>query len=1024
MLQNIFFRFIFLIAVWLFPFGSSGQNATQLFFEQPYALQRADISAVTYIFKDSRHIMWFGTNNGLYRYDGVNLRYFSHKNGDTASLPNNRVLGIAEGNDGQLWVSLLTGIAKIDLNTLQCKTYSAIDKKNGVGNYTNKICIDADGNVWVGNNVGIFLFDKKKQVFTNVWNDKIPGYALSGYITSLISANKHLLIASAFHDVILFNKDDNSFKRIPIFFSQPPKDSTLTSVFLDSKQKLWIGTWGGGIYTYDITKNRLSHITSLLPGKNIPYYYVTSFYETKFYSQHFMWVATSMGLIQCSIDSNSNIQDFAFISHDKNSNSSIIPGKIEGLYLDDNMALWCGGDNGVVKCFPFQNSFRVFASLKGLIRDIELVKIKNDNCYFINSWNSQEGKGFLVEDNNGNDSYKTFDPRFTDEDDKRNISGIAEDKRNRLWISSMAGVSVLDEKFDLIKQWNKNTVGENNLTYHRTDGVAIVNDTAWVICYHRGVDLFDMRFKKLRHYAGGDGNGLEDNYIFSFFRDSKGNLWLCGDNKLYKYLPGAGKFKSFGLSAEQNACRPRDIAEDKNGNLIIASAVGLIQFDPKTEKYTYIHSSLLEKEQNVSAIAIDKHEGIWFLTDKHMVHYIPGESRFILFGKEDGLDVSKGLNALRTFNGTEFYLCQDEQVVKFNCDSLNQSCTPPYLVVNMQANDSSVYLSNNAGDLFLPYDKNKLQFEFTGVSYIKADQNQYYYQLAGIDNQWNTTYKNTISYTNLSPGAYTFKVKTVNYAGLWSEEKEIHFIITPPYWQTWWFRLIVSVGALSILFYIIRYVSQRNLKEKILHLEKETAVEKERTRIAQDMHDDLGSGLTKIAIMSEVVKQQIGQPEKASEQLELISDSSRTLVDNLQDIVWMLNSKHDKLDSLAFYIREYATKYFELSDISVSFDYPTNIEPVKVSDEQRRNLFMAIKESLNNIAKHADASNVNIAFTSQQRNIEFVVTDNGKGFNPEETGKFSNGVKNMQNRMQQVKGECAIVSVPDKGTTITLVLPI
>ncbi|HSY77297.1 MAG TPA: histidine kinase, partial [Bacteroidia bacterium] len=309
-----------------------------------------------------------------------------------------------------------------------------------------------------------------------------------------------------------------------------------------------------------------------------------------------------------------------------------------------------------------------------------------------------------------------------------------------------------------------------------------------------------------------------------------------------------------------------------------------------------------------------------------------------------------------------------------------------------------------------------------GVSYIKADQNQYYYELTDIDKQWNATYKNAVSYSNLSPGTYTFKVKTVNYAGMWSEEKDIHFIIAPPYWQTWWFRLLVSIGALSILFYIIRYVSQRNLKEKILHLEKETAVEKERTRIAQDMHDDLGSGLTKIAILSEVVKQQISEPEKASEQLDRISDSSRTLVDNLQDIVWMLNSKHDKLDSLVFYIREYATKYFEQSNIAVSFEYPANIEFIKIEDEQRRNLFMAIKESLNNIAKHAGASNVNIAFTLQQRNIKFVVTDNGKGFNLQETGRFSNGVKNMQNRMQQAGGACEIVSKHGSGTTITLSL--
>jgi len=1014
-------RISFLI-LGILPSVLFGQVAPQLFFEQPYPLQRADLNSVTCIFKDSHHSMWFGTKNGLYRYDGLNLYYFGHKSGDLTSLPNNNVLAIAEGKDSQLWIALLTGVAEIDLKTMQCKTYSNANHRFDSDNFTNRICIDDTGNIWIGNNTGLFIFNKKKQAFSCVWSSKVPQDPLSSYVTSVVNADKHLLIASTFHSIIFFNKDNYSFKRLRLTFFNPPIDTAITSVFVDSKQKLWIGTWGGGIYTYDLATKELVHIDNMHSTFRLPFFYVTSFYETLFDKQRYILASTSAGLIKCTIDKNGNIENTNYIGYDKNNKYSIISDKLESLYFDSDGALWCGGDNGVCKCFPFQNSFKLFAALEGTIMDIQPVKIKNATCYFINSWNAASGLGFLFVDSKGKQAFNNLKPHFTNDDDKRNISGIAKDKYNRLWISSMAGVSVLDDKFNVIKQWNKNTAGENNLTYHRISGISIHNDTVWIICYHRGIDLFDLNFKKIRHYSIGDNSGLLENIAFKIYTDSKENLWICGNGDLYKYLPGTVKFMAYPLSEGPGGCSPRDVTETKNGDLIIASLSGLIKFNPHSEKYTYITSDLLEKEQSVYAAAIDKNGDIWFLTDKHLVHYKPNEDRFIFFGKEDGLDVSRGINELRTFNGTDFYICQDGQVIKFNCDSLNQSSAPPYLVVDIKANDSSIYQQDRGAIMHLPYNKNKLQFEFIGISYIKSNQNQYYYQLSDIDKQWNTTYKNAVSYANLSPGIYNFKVKCVNYAGTWSEEKIMHFVIDPPYWKTWWFRSFSAILVFSILFFIIRYISQRNLKEKILQLEKETAVEKERNRIAQDMHDDLGSGLTKIAILSEVAKKQLQQPEAASVQLEHISDSSRTLVDNLQDIIWMLNSKHDQLDSLVVYIREYATKYFEQSDIHVSFNYPTHIKAVRIPEMQRRNLFMAIKEALNNIAKHAEASQVDISFYLQHDIVNFVISDNGKGFIPDETRKFANGVKGMQSRMEQLGGTCNINSIPDKGTAITFSL--
>jgi len=1004
--------------------AQSVESSTSLFFEKPYALRVPDLSSVTCVFKDSHNIMWFGTENGLYRYDGTNIRYFGHRNQDTNSLPDNIVEQITEDASGHLWVALLNGITRIDLNTLQLKNYTGTNKRFDEHNFTNRIYFDGE-NIWAGNNVGIFEFDDKKQSFTNVWNNRIPGYALSSYVTSIVSCGKRELVASTFHDVIIFNKASHSFKRIPVFNSAPPKDSTITSILCDSHGTLWIGTWGGGLYRYDTATGKLCRISSLQPIYGIPNFYITSLHETVTTKLRYLWVTSTVGLIKCRLSNNGEIDNYEFIHHDINAEHSTLEGKISDLYFDSDGALWCVGDNGISKCFPFKDNFKLFATQDGLLQDIKPFTLKGDSCFFISAWTAHTNTGLLITNLQGKPVHTGLKPFFSDKDDGRSISGIVKDKYNHFWLSSMAGLAVFDENLKIIKLWDKSTTGDNALSYYRTNGITIRNDTIWVICYHHGLDLYDLSFKKIGHFAANDGSGIDDNVNFSFFTDSKNRLWICGNHLLYKYVPSKRVFIPYSLTPESTGCAPREMAEEKNGKLVVATVLGLVEFDPVTEHYSYIESGILSKEQRVNSVVTDKDDEIWFLTDKHLVHYKPGEKRFILFAQEDGLDVSKGLGELRTFNGLDIFLCQDRQVLKFNSDSIEHPITPPYMTLDMQVNDSKIYSENDdRTEILLPYNSNKIQFGFTGISYIKADQNQYYYQLSGIDKQWNTTYKNAVSYANLAPGSYDFKVKTMNYAGMWSGEKVLHFIITPPYWQTWWFRILLAITVATIFFFAIRYVSQRNLKERILRLEKETAVEKERNRIAQDMHDDLGSGLTKIAILSEVVKKQMNQPEKAFVQLESISESSRTLVDNLQDIVWMLNTKHDQLESLAVYIREYSTKYFEQSDMRVTFDYPIPIESIKIREEQRRNLFMCIKEALNNIAKHAQASTIHIALQTQNNVIRFTVADNGKGFSEDGIRTFANGLKNMNNRMKQANGTFTVDSKPGHGTIVTFTLKV
>lgn len=209
---------------------------------------------------------------------------------------------------------------------------------------------------------------------------------------------------------------------------------------------------------------------------------------------------------------------------------------------------------------------------------------------------------------------------------------------------------------------------------------------------------------------------------------------------------------------------------------------------------------------------------------------------------------------------------------------------------------------------------------------------------------------------------------------------------------------------------------QREIELLRIALEKQQVVEQERNRISKDMHDDLGSGLTKIAILSEVAKRQRGQT--LDNQLSKISESARELVDNLNQIIWTLNPHNDNLESLSAYIREYASKFLDTFEIDSSFDFPVKIDSISLPEHTRRNIFLVTKESLNNIVKHAKATQVKIRLSVGKDDFSLQILDNGIGFDSSHTRKFGNGLKNMEKRMEEIGGKFEVSSLPCNGTLL------
>jgi signal transduction histidine kinase len=247
--------------------------------------------------------------------------------------------------------------------------------------------------------------------------------------------------------------------------------------------------------------------------------------------------------------------------------------------------------------------------------------------------------------------------------------------------------------------------------------------------------------------------------------------------------------------------------------------------------------------------------------------------------------------------------------------------------------------------------------------------------------------------------------------------------VAPFYWQTNLFRGSV-LGAFTLaVIAIVRYVSFRRLHRRLRVLEQQAALQKERARIAKDIHDDLGGDLTQIAFLGELAQQDRSDPEKAAERVARISTTARQAVRSLDEIVWAVNPRNDTLAHLIEYSGQFALDYLRTAGIRCRLDFPEQSPPHELSTDLRHNLFLAIKEALHNIVKHAGAKEVWLRASFNNGGLDMSVEDNGCGFEVAPDNALADGLRNMRQRLADIGGECRIESQPGAGTKVKLHLP-
>jgi signal transduction histidine kinase len=286
-----------------------------------------------------------------------------------------------------------------------------------------------------------------------------------------------------------------------------------------------------------------------------------------------------------------------------------------------------------------------------------------------------------------------------------------------------------------------------------------------------------------------------------------------------------------------------------------------------------------------------------------------------------------------------------------------------------------------------------------------------------VDNDWKIAERDfVINYSGLGPGHYRFVGSTIDGSPGDSHETILNIYIAKPWWQTWWSFTIAACMAVVAIVAIIRLYYHRKLEKQKSLYEKQQAVEQERTRIAMEMHDDLGSGLTTIRYLAGGLGLQAGEGSK--EKAEKIATSAKSLVDNMNDIIWSMKSDNSSLSETMAYIRKQAAEQLETAEINYSIDFPKDLPSIKLSNELKRNLLLIAKEAIHNIVKHSSATEVSLTAVFNNGELQLKIMDNGKGIDLAEISHFGNGMKNMRKRAEEVKARFEILNA--KGTTVVV----
>ena len=952
--------------------------------------------------------------------------------------------------------------------------------RNGlINSLIYSMATDKQGFVWIGSELGLSRFDGKSFYHNTIpeINDN------SACIYYLKTANNGNIICSAYMQGIYEQLDDGSFKnyytlpkniRKNVFYTikQKPDETILLggpeglfhidgdsllllyeggiprmffSLEVDNNNKIWFGGINGlgtmetdnsGLKPFFIPELENSFVIYILFDKQGTLHVATSrgYYRINF--EEPFHPGSKYTVSQPFGDSLGERINFIYLDHEQN---VWISSALEGMFRTrgDSITLHLTLNNGLLS-----------SSVLSMTQD------KEGNYYF------GTNKGLSI--------VKDFNTYAFAKDGKlfQEVDQIYSDKYDRLWIQNMGFLSIL-QNGQIYNVDLKNTLFEK-----LGDEDFYFNDQSemWICNYN---EIFRMNvteqfpdMKKAKKLA--DISKYNSERIMSVFEDNNG-LWVCTRTILFNYhhdrmIPVTfnhpdssilslhnitkDNFGYYWLGDNYNGLFRATLTENTKDKIVFDNIIAykslntdssflttgiydiaideegcVWQSSTRTGVYKHtidstgvISSKLYSTENgllsNIVYFLNRKEDGsIWIYTPKGICIFkkdANGVERFDYIDEKDGV-AGRPYNSIKIRD--QIFTLTDNGLFVMSDNFTDESKTIiPKVIITGFSVGGVDYTSevNKNKTLPLGYNQNNLMFDFSSITFNYADEIAYQYRLEGLDNEWSElSYRGYKEYASLKPGKYTFNVRVVSEDGTSGEETTFAFRIGRVYYQTVWFYLLICL-LISALVYVL-------YNNRIKHVIK---TEHLRARIAADLHDDIGSTLSSIFLLSEISVSS-NKRSMLEEVLHKISDNSREILNSMDDIIWSVKPHEDSLDNLIIRLREFAIPLCESKSISLYMNIEPSISSLKLEMDERRNIYLITKESINNAIKHSGCTKLEVTFSVNNRHIEVVINDNGIGFDPK-SPTSRNGMINMNRRAMQIGRRLVILSEKSKGTTIRL----
>jgi len=798
-------------------------------------------STVQAILKDKYGFMWFGTQDGLNRYDGYTFKVYRHTPKDSFSLRKSHITALFEDRLGNLWVGTSNG----GLSLYDRKRDAFVHYRESYGNYqglsqksVTAIYEDKQNNLWIGTYWKLNLVDRKTGRITQFGNDAADASSISGDgISAIFEDNKGNLWVGTNHGLNVMDRRTRKFKR---FFQSENinslSDNSITAIHQDNRGRLWVGT-NNGLNLYDYTSGTFTRFHQDAANSNsLGNNRVLAIEDA---ANGKLWAGTASTLDLFDIDKN---QFTHFGSNPSIPTSLNKNGNVTALYGDKDGILWVGTYQGGIN--KLDNRLTYFDTYQNNPNDLNSLSFNVITSLAENAegdvWIGTGG-GALNLWKRATNTFTRYNPDPADKSSLANwgVLSLCQGKKNNyLWVG-MYGHCV--DRYD--PKTNKFTHYTKGDGPHQLNNDAVYalfedsNGQIWMGTNGGGANVLDQKTGIITKYLNdpNDQHSLGGNFVRCFMEDKRGNIWIGSTGGVSVFHPSTRKFTNYNQSnSDIESDMVFAFCEDSKGYMWIGTlGGGLSKLDPTTKKVTTYTTAEGLPDNTINGIVEDKQGFLWISTNNGLSRFDPAKAVFMNSGLNNGIqsyEFSQGA-ALKTAKGdlvfggiNGFNVINPDSIIRNNK-------MPPVVITGFKLFNKPVLAGSEDSplqediletkEIKLNYDQSIITFEFAALNFTAPENNEYAYMLEGFDKDWiygGTNRKAT--YTNLSPGTYTFRVKASNNDGVWNETgTSIKLIITPPFWQTWWFRLMVALALITGIVLLYKFRVRAIQRQKIL-LEK------------------------------------------------------------------------------------------------------------------------------------------------------------------------------------------------------------